>query len=225
MRDSMPADWSAEIADFPVENLRQLERWLARERAAHTVFPPADRVFAALELTPVDSVRAVILGQDPYHGPGQAHGLAFSVPAGVALPPSLRNTFRELHDDLGHPVPATGSLEPWARRGVLLLNTVLTVRQGEAGSHRGRGWERLTDALITAVSARHDPVVFLLWGNPARAKRPLIDTGRHTVIESAHPSPLSAHRGFLGSRPFSRANEALAAAGRAPIDWLPGEEA
>lgn len=223
MKRCIPEDWARALGrrlDEPW--VAELAAFVRTERRTSIVFPPEDRVFAALQLTPLSAVRAVILGQDPYHGRGQAHGLAFSVQTGTPLPPSLRNVFRELGSDLGVEPPLDGSLEPWARRGVLLLNTVLTVREGEAGSHRGRGWEQLTDALIEAVSARPEPVVFLLWGNPARAKRALIDSERHAVIESAHPSPLSAHRGFLRSRPFSRANEALAAAGAAPIDWTLG---
>jgi len=219
MRDRVPADWAAELADLPSEDLAALDRWLARERSAQTVFPPAEEVFTALELTPVESVSVVILGQDPYHGEGQAHGLAFSVAPGVTPPPSLRNIYRELESDLGIAPRAHGDLRAWARQGVLLLNTVLTVRAHEAGSHRGRGWEQFSDGVIRAVSRRELPVVFLLWGNPARTRRTLIDADRHIVIESAHPSPLSAYRGFFGSRPFSQANAALRAAGRSPIDW------
>jgi uracil-DNA glycosylase len=223
VRERLPQDWADAVGGLLDEPwVGELDAWMDAERETSTVFPPQDRVFAALRLTPLANVRAVILGQDPYHGAGQAHGLAFSVPEGTPPPPSLRNIFRELQSDLGVAGPETGCLEPWARRGVLLLNTVLTVREGEAGSHRGRGWERLTDALIGAVSARPAAVVFLLWGNPARAKRALIDTDRHVVLESAHPSPLAAHRGFFGSRPFSRANEALISAGRPPIDWALG---
>ncbi|MGA1452100.1 MAG: uracil-DNA glycosylase, partial [Ilumatobacteraceae bacterium] len=173
----------------------------------------------ALHHTSHGATRAVILGQDPYHGPGQAHGLCFSVRRGVARPPSVANIHRELHDDLGVPPPVHGNLERWAAAGVLLLNTTLTVRGGEAGSHRGRGWERFTDRIIEVLSARAEPLVFVLWGSSARAKRPMIDTGRHGLVESAHPSPLSAHRGFLGSRPFSKVNALLADRGADPIDW------
>lgn len=201
----------------------ELQSFVAAERDAGPVYPPPDRVFAALHLTPLAEVKVVILGQDPYHGPGQAHGLCFSVPSGVALPPSLRNIYRELHDDLGVPTPRSGDLTPWARRGVLLLNTTLTVRAGAAASHQGHGWEVFTDQVIRAVSARPERIVFILWGAHARKKRALVDRSRHVVIESAHPSPLSAHNGFFGSRPFSRANAALVAAGREPVDWsLPG---
>lgn len=198
---------------------QELQRFVAEERAAGAVYPPADQVFAALHLTPLAEVKVVILGQDPYHGARQAHGLCFSVAAGVSPPPSLRNVYRELHDDLGLPVPSSGDLTTWARRGVLLLNTTLTVRAGVAGSHQGHGWEVFTDQVIRAVSARPETVVFILWGAHARTKRVLVDRSRHVVIESAHPSPLSAHNGFFGSRPFSRANAALVAAGREPVDW------
>ena len=196
---------------------------MSEERRVHRVYPPHPQVFAALHLTPFASVKAVLLGQDPYHGPGQAHGLCFSVPPGVDIPPSLRNIYAERQGDLGLDSPPHGNLEAWARQGVLLLNTTLTVRAGQAGSHRGRGWERFTDEVIRSLADRStDPVVFILWGAAARKKRSLIiDAGqeRHAIIESAHPSPLSAHNGFFGSRPFSRTNQALEAAGRDPIDW------
>jgi uracil-DNA glycosylase len=161
----------------------------------------------------------VLLGQDPYHGPEQAHGLCFSVPAGVSAPPSLKNMFKELEADLGVPKPSTGDLGPWAERGFLLLNTVLTVREGEAGSHQKRGWERLTDQAIRALSSRQRPLVFALWGKPAQQKRALVDETRHKVVVAAHPSPLSAHRGFLGARPFSAIQAALTALGEAPFDF------
>ena len=183
------------------------------------MYPPHDEVFAALHLTPYATTRVLILGQDPYHGPQQAHGLCFSVRRGVAIPPSLVNIHKELHDDVGVEPPGHGNLEAWARQGVLLLNTTLTVRAGQAASHQGHGWETFTDEVISAVDAKGHPVVFILWGSHARRKKALIDTSRHTVIESAHPSPLSAHNGFFGSKPFSRTNAALAAAGLDPIDW------
>jgi uracil-DNA glycosylase len=191
-----------------------LQSFVRSERQRTTVYPPHEEVFAALHLT-----RVVILGQDPYHGPRQAHGLCFSVRPGVRIPPSLVNVHRELADDLGVPIPDHGNLERWARQGVLLLNTTLTVRAGQAASHQGKGWEIFTDEVIKAVAAKQERVVFVLWGSHARRKKALVDTSRHTVIESAHPSPLSAHNGFFGSRPFSRANEALIAAGRPPVDW------
>ncbi|HSM66625.1 MAG TPA: uracil-DNA glycosylase [Ilumatobacteraceae bacterium] len=213
-------DWNPLLRDqFDQPYWKQLQVFVAAERAAHTVYPPADDVFAALHLTPYADTRVVILGQDPYHGPRQAHGLCFSVRPGVRIPPSLANIHKELHDDLGLPIPDHGNLERWARNGVLLLNATLTVRAGQAGSHQKRGWETFTDHVIDVVAAKPEMVVFMLWGNSARRKRALIDTTRHHVIESAHPSPLSAHNGFLGSKPFSRANAALAAAGRAPVDW------
>lgn len=196
-----------------------LMKFVADERASVEVFPPADEVFAALHLTALADVKVVILGQDPYHGPGQAHGLCFSVRPGVRVPPSLQNIHKELHDDLGVDIPAHGNLEAWARQGVLLLNTTLTVRAHDAASHQRQGWETFTDRVIEVVNTKEDRVVFILWGAAARRKRSMIDLDRHVVIESPHPSPLSAHRGFFGTRPFSRANEALAAAGRRPIDW------
>jgi uracil-DNA glycosylase len=213
-------DWNPLLRDqFDEPYWRDLQAFVEHERNVAVVYPPAPEVYAALHLTSYENTRVVILGQDPYHGPGQAHGLCFSVRPGVRVPPSLMNIHKELHSDLGVEIPDHGNLEAWARNGVLLLNTTLTVRAGEAASHQGHGWEIFTDHVIGVVSAKSDPVVFILWGNSARRKRALIDTNRHTVIESAHPSPLSAHNGFFGSRPFSRANAALTAAGRAPVDW------
>lgn len=213
-------DWNPVLrAEFAQPYWAELQAFVDVERQAGPVFPPAAEVFAALHLTSFADVKVVILGQDPYHGVGQAHGLCFSVRPGTGLPPSLRNIFRELHDDLGVDVPRSGDLTAWARQGVLLLNTTLTVRAGQAASHQGKGWEHFTDQVIRAVDAKPEPVVFILWGAAARRKKALIDTSRHVVIESAHPSPLSASNGFFGSRPFSRANEALVAAGRDPVDW------
>jgi uracil-DNA glycosylase len=197
----------------------ELQRFVADERSRHTVYPAHDEVFAALHLTPYRDVKVLILGQDPYHGAGQAHGLCFSVRRGVPVPPSLQNIFKELRDDLGIDPPDHGCLDAWAAQGVLLLNATLTVRARQAASHQGKGWETFTDEVIRAVSAKPERVVFILWGAAARRKKSLIDTSRHVIIESAHPSPLSAHNGFFGSRPFSRANEALVAAGREPVDW------
>jgi len=197
----------------------ELQRFVAEERARGPVYPAPDEVFAALHLTPYAEVKVLILGQDPYHGPGQAHGLCFSVRPTVAPPPSLQNIFTELEADLGIPAPDHGCLDAWARQGVLLLNATLTVRARQAASHQGRGWEVFTDAVIRAVNDKPERVVFILWGASARKKRALVDTARHVVIESAHPSPLSARNGFFGSRPFSRANAALSAAGREPVDW------
>ena len=196
-----------------------LQTFVADERAHHTVYPPPPDVFAALHLTPYADVKVLLLGQDPYHGPRQAHGLCFSVQPGVPAPPSLRNIFVELRDDLGIEPPNHGCLDSWATQGVLLLNTSLTVRAGQAASHQGKGWEIFTDQVIRAVNDKPDRVVFILWGAHARKKKALVDTSRHVIIESAHPSPLSASNGFFGSKPFSRTNEALVAAGRDPIDW------
>ncbi len=216
----MITDWNPVLrGELAKPYWSQLQSFVSAERDRHPVWPPHDEVFAALHLTPWSQVRVVILGQDPYHGSGQAQGLAFSVRPGVPAPPSLRNIFKELGTDLAIPAPAQASLEPWTRQGVLLLNTTLTVRGGEAGSHQGRGWETFTDEVIKAVAAKPDRVVFILWGASARRKRSLVDQDRHVVIESAHPSPLSAANGFVGSRPFSRANAALVEAGRPPVDW------
>ncbi len=213
-------DWNPILrAELAKPYWPELQRFVATERGRHAVYPTHDEVFAALHLTPFESVKVVILGQDPYHGPGQAHGLCFSVRPGVAQPPSLRNLLKELHTDLGIQPASHGCLDAWARQGVLLLNTTLTVRAGQAASHQGKGWETFTDEVIRAVSAKPERVVFILLGASARTKKALIDTTRHAIVESAHPSPLSAHNGFFGSRPFSRTNEALRAAGRDPVDW------
>lgn len=198
---------------------RNLQKFVAMERQKFTVFPPETEVFSALHLTPVEKVSVLILGQDPYHDDNQAHGLCFSVRPGVPIPPSLLNIFKELENDVGCKMPNNGYLTHWAEQGVLLLNAVLTVQAHQANSHKDRGWETFTDAVIQAVNAKTDPVVFVLWGANARKKISLIDQSRHIVIESPHPSPLSAHRGFFGSRPFSRINTALRAAGKAEIDW------
>ena len=216
----MATDWNPLLRDqFELAYWRVLQEFVANERREHPVYPPADEVFAALRLTSYTDVKVMILGQDPYHGPGQAHGLCFSVRHGVRVPPSLRNIHEELHADLGLTIPDHGNLEAWASHGVLLLNATLTVRGGAAASHQQHGWETFTDQVIRVVNAKDDAVVFILWGASARRKRALIDTDRHTVIESAHPSPLSAHNGFLGSRPFSQTNAALIASGREPVDW------
>lgn len=213
-------DWNPILrGEFDQPYWVELQAFVAAERAAHTVYPPHDDVFAALHLTSFADVKVVILGQDPYHGPGQAHGLCFSVNPGVPPPPSLVNIFKELEADLGIPPGRAGDLRPWARQGVLLLNTTLTVRAHEAGSHQGRGWERFSDQVIRAVGAKQERVVFMLWGAHARKKAALVDRRRHVILESAHPSPLAAYRGFFGSRPFSAANAALEEAGRSPIDW------
>jgi uracil-DNA glycosylase len=213
-------DWNPILrAELDADYFKELQRFVASERARQRIYPPADEVFAALHLTPYEAVKVLILGQDPYHGANQAHGLCFSVRPGVPLPPSLENIFTELEHDVGVKRPDHGCLDCWARQGVLLLNATLTVRAGQAASHQGKGWERFTDAVIEAVSRKPERVVFILWGASARKKKALIDTSRHVIIESAHPSPLSARNGFFGSRPFSRANAALVAAGREPVDW------
>ncbi len=218
-------DWNPVLrGEFAKPYWQELQRFVHDERTKGPVYPPHDEVFAALHLTPLASVRCVILGQDPYHGPGQAHGLCFSVKAPTPPPPSLVNVFKELHDDLGVAIPGHGDLTAWARQGVLLLNTTLTVRAHQAASHQRRGWETFTDEVIRTVSARPDPVAFVLWGAAARRKTDLIDTDRHIVVTAPHPSPLSAHRGFFGSKPFSTINARLEAAGTAPVDWsLPAE--
>ena len=220
----IPETWRAALEPALAScQFRTLTGFLqGQDAVGKAVYPPPATRLAALALTPLPAVKVVILGQDPYHGPGQAHGLAFSVPRGMPVPPSLRNIFKEQEADLGLPRPAHGNLESWAGQGVLLLNTVLTVEAGQAGSHQGQGWERVTDAAIRAVAARAAPCVYLLWGSPARAKAPLIreaSGGPHLILEAPHPSPLSAHRGFLGCRHFSRADAFLAEQGCAVIDW------
>ncbi len=206
--------------------MHKLREFLQAEKRKYAVYPPGKLIFNALNSTPLDRVKVVILGQDPYHGPGQAHGLCFSVPPGVPAPPSLRNIFQELRDDLGVAIPHHGHLQHWADQGVLLLNSVLTVRRGQAGSHQSRGWETFTDRVIEAVNQHCEHVVFLLWGGYAQKKGRHVNSRRHCILASPHPSPLSAHRGFFGSRPFSRANSYLQQHGHAPIDWrLPTEPA
>jgi uracil-DNA glycosylase len=218
--EPIPAGWKKVLAD----EVRQpyfmaLEEFVAEERKAHTVYPPEGEVFTALRLTPYAGVAVFILGQDPYHDDNQALGLAFSVRPGVTPPPSLKNIFKELKTDVGFRIPNNGYLAPWAEQGVLLLNAVLTVRAHQATSHKNKGWEKFTDAVLRAVSQKPDPVVFVLWGAYARKKAELIDTSRHVIIESAHPSPLSARSGFFGSKPFSKINAALRQAGKRPVDW------
>ncbi|MEY4270462.1 MAG: hypothetical protein RLZZ58_1678 [Pseudomonadota bacterium] len=222
MTDTLAPCWRDALAPaFAAPSMAALNAFLAGEAAAgKRIYPPAPDRFCALERTPLDAVRVVILGQDPYHGPGQAHGLSFSVPPGVRPPPSLANIFRELRSDVGAAPPGHGCLLSWAQQGVLLLNTVLTVEAGHAGSHQKRGWEPFTDAVINAVVARAAPTVFMLWGRPAQQKAALAaHAPQHLILPAVHPSPLSAHRGWFGARPFSRANIFLAAAGRPPIDW------
>jgi uracil-DNA glycosylase len=225
LSETLPESWRPVLEPvLATPEARKLGGWLkAEEAAGKVVYPPRGQRLAALALTPLDQVRCVILGQDPYHGPGQAHGLAFSVRAGVRPPPSLVNIYKELESDLGLPRPAGGDLSRWAEQGVLLLNNTLTVEAGLAGSHAGRGWDAVTDACVAAVAASEQPTVFILWGSHARKKASRVAAlGRashHLVLTSAHPSPLSAHNGFFGSRPFSQANAFLEAAGRGRIDW------
>lgn len=216
----IPAGWKRILATEIIKPYYAiLQEFVARERRRGPVYPPSRDVFTALRLVPLSRVRVVVLGQDPYPGPGQAHGLAFSVRPGVPVPASLANVYRELAADIGCRIPNNGCLTPWARQGVLLLNTVLTVRAHAPGSHRGAGWERLTGAIIEAASAASKPVVFVLWGRDAQARGGLIDASRHAIVRGAHPSPMSAFRGFLGTRPFSRINAALRSFGGPAIDW------
>jgi uracil-DNA glycosylase len=220
-RAALPACWQAAIGtEFEAPYMRKLGAFLVAERAAgKTVFPDDALTFAALHRTPLNQVKAVILGQDPYHRPGQAMGLSFSVQPGVKLPPSLRNIYTELAADIGAQAPAHGCLTAWADRGVLLLNASLSVEEGKAGSHAKAGWHRFTDAVLAAVNARQAPVAFILWGKHAQRKAAMVDAGRHFVHRSEHPSPLAAYRGFFGSRPFSRANAFLVSQSVEPIDW------
>ncbi|WP_296878391.1 uracil-DNA glycosylase [Thomasclavelia sp.] len=206
-------------AEFEKEYYQKLHDFVANEYEHKTIFPPKQNIFRALNLCDYDDVKVVILGQDPYHELHQANGLAFSVYPGVRIPPSLVNIYKELHNDLNTTIPNHGDLTKWAKQGVLLLNNVLTVEQGKANSHAGKGWETFTLNIVKALNERKKPLVFILWGNNARAKKQYIDTSRHLVLESAHPSPLSASRGFFGSRPFSKANQFLVENGISPIDW------
>ena len=219
-RPEIDPGWYAQLQqEFDAPYFGELRNYLVGERAAHAVYPRASDILRAFQMTPFEAVRVVILGQDPYHGPGQAHGLSFSVPTGVPIPPSLRNMFQEIHRDLGVPLSSNGDLSSWAAQGVLLLNSSLTVRAGEAGSHAGHGWERFTDAAISALSRERNDLIFLLWGRHAQAKESLIDPDRHYILKAPHPSPLSAHRGFMGCGHFGAANEILSAQGSPPIDW------
>ena len=217
----LESSWKARVGDwFARDDMRALSAFLRQRKAAGaTVFPPGGEIFAAFEATPFDAVKVVILGQDPYHGPGQAHGLCFSVRVGVPVPPSLDNIYKELARDTGFVRPDHGCLLPWARRGVLLLNSVLTVEAGQPGSHQGKGWEGFTDHVVDVLNREREQLVFLLWGSYAQKKGAVIDARRHRVLKAPHPSPLSAHRGFLGCGHFSAANQSLARSGQAPIDW------
>ncbi len=213
-------EWAEALApEFKKPYYKKLFQTVSEEYRTHRIFPPGDDIFNAFHLTPLPQVKVVILGQDPYHGEGQAHGLCFSVRPDVEIPPSLVNIYKELEEDVGCYIPNNGYLEKWARQGVLLLNTVLTVRAHQANSHRGIGWEEFTDAAIRVLAAQDRPMVFILWGKPAQAKKPMITNPKHLVLFSAHPSPLSAYRGFFGSRVFSRTNQYLESHGLTPIDW------
>lgn len=213
-------DWDTVLEhEFQKPYYQQLREFLNKEYSKETVYPTIDNLWTAFKMTPFKNVKVVILGQDPYHGAGQAHGLSFSVQPGVPLPPSLRNMCKELSSDIGCPIPEHGTLTGWARQGVLMLNTVLTVREGQAHSHRGQGWEQFTDEVIRQLSARKEPVVFILWGRPAQQKKRFIDMKQNAVIESVHPSPLSASRGFFGSRPYSATNQILESWKETPIEW------
>jgi uracil-DNA glycosylase len=216
----IPASWRKTLAgEMEGSYFKKLEEFVDEQRKEFTIFPPEKDVFSALKITPYDRVNVLLLGQDPYHDNNQAHGLCFSVLPGIKPPPSLMNIFKELRDDLGFPIPNNGYLVPWAEQGILMLNAVLTVRAHEPNSHKGKGWEKFTDAIIRKVNERTEPVIFVLWGGYAGKKKALIDTDRHMIISSAHPSPLSAHNGFFGSRPFSKINAALKDAGHPEIDW------
>lgn len=213
-------DWLAELeTEFRKPYYKELYEFVKAEYNTTQVFPPADDIFNAFHLTPLSRVKVVILGQDPYHNVGQAHGLCFSVKPEVDIPPSLVNIYKELHQDLGCYIPNNGYLVKWAGQGVLLLNTVLTVRAHQANSHRGRGWEAFTDAAIQALNRQDRPIVFILWGRPAQTKKRMLDNPHHLILEAPHPSPLSAHSGFFGSKPFSQTNRFLEEHGESPIDW------
>ena len=205
--------------EFEKPYYKELYKKVMEEYRTHLIFPPADDIFNAFHLTPLKNVKVVIIGQDPYHNDGQAHGLCFSVKPDVDIPPSLVNIYKELHDDIGCPIPKNGYLTKWAEQGVLMLNTVLTVRAHQANSHRGIGWEEFTDAAIRAVNKIDRPIVYILWGRPAQMKKAMLTNPKHLILEAPHPSPLSAYRGFFGSKPFSKTNEFLAANGVEPIDW------
>jgi uracil-DNA glycosylase len=212
--------WNEILAEeMEKDYYQELQAFVQKRRAEVRVFPEEKNVFNALELTPFESVKVVILGQDPYHGFGQAHGLSFSVQKGIPLPPSLKNIYKELQEDIGEDLPTEGDLSHWAKQGVLLLNTVLTVEEGNANSHKGKGWERLTNRLIESLNELKHPVIFILWGKPAQDKEKLIINPNHVILKAPHPSPLSAYRGFFGSKPFSRVNGILIQQGQTPIRW------
>ena len=220
MLPKLPTSWRPQLAEeLSKPYFRKLEQFLEKERQTFPIYPPEKDIFSALKLTPYENVNVLLLGQDPYPGEGQAHGLCFSVRPGIKPPASLRNIYKELETDVGFRIPNNGYLAPWAKQGMLMLNAVLTVRTGETNSHQGKGWEIFTDCIISSVNEKEAPVVFVLWGAYAQKKIALIDTDKHTIIKSAHPSPLSARNGFFGSRPFSQINEALRAAHKPLIEW------
>jgi uracil-DNA glycosylase len=217
----METSWKKRLeGEFSKPYMTQLKHFLVEQKKqGKKIYPPSSKIFAAFDATPFDQVKVVILGQDPYHGPGQAMGLSFSVPDGVRFPPSLRNIFKEMHDDVGAPIPKSGDLTKWAERGVLLLNSVLTVEEGKAAAHQGKGWEQFTDAAIHRLAEERENIVYILWGSYAQKKASFVNHKKNLVIESVHPSPLSSHRGFFGSKPFSKTNKYLASHGLEPIDW------
>ena len=216
----MMTTWNEILAEeMQKDYYQELQAFVQKRRSEVRVFPEEKNVFNALELTPFESVKVVILGQDPYHGFGQAHGLSFSVQKGIPLPPSLKNIYKELQEDIGGELPTEGDLSHWAKQGVLLLNTVLTVEEGNANSHKGMGWEKLTNRLIESLNELNHPVIFILWGKPAQDKEKLITNSNHVILKAPHPSPLSAYRGFFGSKPFSRVNDILMQQGQSPIRW------
>jgi len=220
MNVDIETSWKAALKDeFNSAYFRDLKSFLKQERASHTLYPAGQNIFSAFNKTPINEVKVVILGQDPYHGANQANGLCFSVNPGVKIPPSLKNIYKELNTDIGMNIPGSGDLSTWAEQGVLLLNSVLTVRAHEAASHKNKGWEKFTDAVIRGISNQTKDVIFILWGNYAKKKGQHIDTIKHHIITSAHPSPLSAHNGFLGSKPFSKTNSILNSLNKQPIEW------
>ncbi|MBI9034890.1 MAG: uracil-DNA glycosylase [Bacteroidales bacterium] len=220
MDPKLEAGWKSVLSnEFEKDYFVQLQCFLDQENDTHTIYPPSDRIFAAFERTSFHNIKVVIIGQDPYHGPNQANGLCFSVSEGIKHPPSLANIFKELHTDIGLPIPKSGNLEKWADQEVLLLNASLTVRAAQAGSHQKKGWEQFTDTIISRISEENKDVIFLLWGSFAQAKAKLIDQKKHHILQAPHPSPLSAYRGFLGCKHFSKTNEILKSLGKQEIDW------
>lgn len=220
VKPQIDASWLAVLEEeFQSSYFKSLKAFLVEEKKMQVVYPKSNQILNAFNLTPFQDVKVVIIGQDPYHGPGQAHGLSFSVPSGIAAPPSLVNIYKEMQSDLGIPIPSSGNLESWAKQGVLLLNATLTVRKKSPGSHQKKGWEQFTEAAIRKISDKREGVVFILWGRFAQEKAKVIDTGKHHILKSTHPSPFSAHNGFFGSKPFSRTNEYLISVNKKPIRW------